>query len=314
MFTKFIDHELEVVEGGANLHLTLHTPTRPCAGFRNNMKNAVIHLAQTTNKPVHLRFSGGLDSQVMVRAAMDAGVEFKAHHLTYLYNFEPIAPMDLHQAQTYSKKFGFEVEYVPLHVNKTGVPFDTGLPVHIYNEDHLVLGAGGETFHHNPHHPNPDSEELCEYNDYLCVPREMISRLRIPQNYGTDIYTQLYSESAELFFSMLWHKSLEPIAVFTRDNPERHAQYDLRKMKFILFYEDYGDELIYYDKLTGLEDLPPDVKLRNDAFVARYQDMRKLLFKEADLKRLARGEVKTLHGTMFIPEHLIGSLKVPSFR
>lgn len=311
MFTKFIDHTLVATPTGADLHITLHAPTRPCAGFRKNMEHMVTHFANTTNKPLSIRYSGGLDSQAMVLAARDAGVDFHVHHLTYTSGGKKVALTDYEQSEAFAKKHGFTVEYAPMPLNETGAPFKVQSPRHIYNNDTLVLGASGDAFHYNA--KNLVGADY-GYNDFFYFPMDVITQLRMWSSYGEDIYTRAYSESAELFFSMLFHKSLEPFSAFIRDNPKKHKRYDLHQMKFVLLHAEYGDELLYFDKKHASDELPRDISRRHEAFAKQFWGVGNLWFKEDELLALRTGARPNLTGTMHIPAQLLWDVTVPLSR
>lgn len=308
MITKLTQHDIYTTPDGANLDITLHAPKGPILSFRENLVNALKHTANIIDKPINLRYSGGLDSQALVLAAKEAGIEFKTHHLTYHYNGKIVATDDYSQSVESAKKLGIEVEYVRMDLRKIGSPFAIEQPRHIYNEDTLVIGASGDGFHFNL---NNYVGEPYGYNDAFVFPMDVLSQIRAWSKYGKDIYTRFYFDWAELWFSMLFHKSLEPFSAFIRDNPEKHKKYDLHQMKFLLFYAEYGDELIFYDKKHASCDLPEDITIRHDLHAKRFWGIGNMWFKEPELRSLMKGEISSIKKTMHIPHDLLYDINLP---
>ena len=107
--------EVHVDEQNKTADVKFYKTSRPVMPWRDELLNAARHIRNSTDRPLYLCLSGGIDSEVMARAFVEAGIKFEAltmRHMQYTNDHE------VAYATEFCRKYNIKLHYLPIDLTE----------------------------------------------------------------------------------------------------------------------------------------------------------------------------------------------------
>lgn len=276
-----------------NYSMTLYPLTGPHGSLREELNKAILKKVNSTDKPMCLLVSGGLDSQMLLLAARENKIPFIAVHIATKYKGKRTSQRCIDQVNAFAKRHDFTIEIVEIEVEHLLHKYSMIPSMNIaryrmpYIATHSVIGLGADVFHYGFKGRTNYGIQSYVHNDAAGW---------VLKTHGLDVDFNFYQYTPELYYGYLYHR-LAPIGeLFLKDNPDITFE-ENGMIKFMYHYYEYGDELIYFAKRRGLEDYPEALQRFDDRIWNRTSPSSWIYFTDRDTLRLYKNEVVSITKT-----------------
>lgn len=267
--------------------ISFKATTNPLGSWRQELVNTAKYIRSQTDKQIIVPFSGGIDSEVVCRAFIEAGIPFKVmivrydyefnlHDISYALNFCTNHGIDTIQMKLDILHFFIEghIKYIDQDYRATNI--FRYLQLYILEEiqklDGCAVFGGGELFFYNK-----DNQLHLKYSPDFLVP------LQWNRNNSTTNFPYFYQTTPNIMASFLEHPLMKHALAETKYFPNSNLPNASDPLKRMVYFSEFSD-MVYRPKQTGFEKL---YRVRGTV-----QNLLQEKFKENQIKYIALDNVK----------------------
>lgn len=231
--------------------------------FRQECVRSAKLISENAKKPILILFSGGIDSEVVVRCFQEAGVEFKVLIVNFVSNNTIINQHDTYFAHLYVSKhniefisYNYDLDYFILNeLEKENIKFkachEWPILVHanivkLFPDYHCVLGGGDMALkRHRYHGRNKKGLYLEEEPISVAV---MESAIQV----GSQANNRFFMHTPEQMLSWLLDHDINHWIKYEEGLASRFGNINYHGIKYFCYFRHWPD-IIPRPKLTGFE-------------------------------------------------------------
>jgi hypothetical protein len=243
--------------------------SRELKSWREEVIDTAKKIANSTTKPLYLCLSGGIDSEVMALAFIEAGIKFKVLTVKNKYNSH-----DTLFADNFCKKNKLEQSVVEYDVTTFHKKYVNDYPSRnlfrylqlfiletVENLGGTAVLGGGEQIYYTV------GDEICiKYDPGFIVPLEWC------KNNNTVHYPYFHMQNPEILAAYM----SEPLVNLMLSDPTYHSSHHFMSLEKIIVYHGHWKGMERRAKYNGFENLFILRKYVEDELDLRYPDIEPL--------------------------------------